>query len=197
MNHASALLIDDHAIFRFGLRQVVESALPDLRVVEANSIIEALSFSLDNVVLILLDNKFSGLSGIAGISMLRQKWSAIPILMLSSEVDSETVRIALERGAVGFLSKGESVETIVLALRRAVAGEAQSTTTNTQSKNLTPRQLATLSLLQQGMQSKQIARELCIAENTARKHVQDVIEFFGATSRAEAVFAARKRGFIS
>ena len=197
MNNASALLIDDHAIFRFGLRQVVESALPELRVVEASSVIEALSLSLDNVALILLDNKFNGLSGIAGISMLRQKWSAIPILMLSSEVDSETVRIALERGAVGFLSKGESVETIILALRSAVAGETQSTATNLQSKSLTPRQLATLSLLQQGMQSKQIARELCIAENTARKHVQDVIEFFGATSRAEAVFAARKQGFIS
>jgi DNA-binding NarL/FixJ family response regulator len=63
-------------------------------------------------------------------------------------------------------------------------------------KCLTPRRSAVLGLLHQGMQSKMIARELFISENTVRKHVQDILEFFAVASRAEAVFAARIQGLV-
>lgn len=198
MRSACALLIDDHAIFRFGLRNVIETAVPWICVFEAGSIDEALACPAA-VDIVLLDNKLMGLSGIAGIALIKQKWPAVQILMLSSQYDSDTVRLALERGATGFLSKGESAATIVSTLHQVIANSDESNvaTMPTVKKSLTPRQFSVLALLNQGMSSKQIASELFISENTARRHVQDIIDFFGVASRAEAVFCARNQGLLS
>jgi DNA-binding NarL/FixJ family response regulator len=53
-----------------------------------------------------------------------------------------------------------------------------------------------LDLLHQGLSNKLIARQLSLSENTVRKHVQDILEFFGVASRAEAVFAARSQRLV-
>ena len=58
-----ALLIDDHAMFRAGLRQVIKVAIPDLDIFEAGSLDEALSCPSNNLTVVLLDNKLNGLSG--------------------------------------------------------------------------------------------------------------------------------------
>ena len=198
MNAPCALLIDDHAMFRAGLRQVIKVAIPDLDIFEAGSLDEALACPSCNVAVVLLDNKLNGLSGIEGIALIRRKWPLVPILMLSSQFEPEIVRLALARGVDGFLSKAESVDTIVQTLQQVMVGGVTGTTTVVPlaQKCLTPRQFAVLGLLHQGLSSKLIARQLFISENTARKHVQDILEFFAAASRAEAVFAARNQGLI-
>jgi DNA-binding NarL/FixJ family response regulator len=194
-----ALLIDDHAMFRAGLRQVIKVAIPDLEMYEAGSLDEALACPSNNVAVVLLDNKLNGLSGIEGVALIRRKWSLVPILMLSSQFEPEVVRLALARGVDGFLSKAESIEKIVQTLQQVMAGGATgaSTVVPLAQKCLTPRQSAVLGLLHQGLSSKLIARQLFISENTARRHVQDILEFFGVASRAEAVFAARNQGLVS
>ena len=193
-----ALLIDDHAMFRAGLRQVIKVAMPNLDIFEAGSLDEALSCPSANVTMILLDNKLNGLSGIEGIALIRRKWPLVPILMLSSQFEPEIVRLALARGVDGFLSKAESVDTIVQTLQQVMAGglSGHATVVPMAQKCLTPRQSAVLSLLHQGLSSKLIARQLFISENTARKHVQDILAFFAVASRAEAVFAARNQGLV-
>ena len=193
-----ALLIDDHAMFRAGLRQVIKVAMPNLDIFEAGSLDEALSCPSANVTMILLDNKLNGLSGIEGIALIRRKWPLVPILMLSSQFEPEIVRLALARGVDGFLSKAESVDTIVQTLQQVMAGglSGHATVVPMAQKYLTPRQSAVLGLLHQGLSSKLIARQLFISENTARKHVQDILAFFAVASRAEAVFAARNQGLV-
>ena len=193
-----ALLIDDHAMFRAGLRQVIKVAMPNLDIFEAGSLDEALSCPSANVTMILLDNKLNGLSGIEGIALIRRKWPLVPILMLSSQFEPEIVRLALARGVDGFLSKAESVDTIVQTLQQVMAGglSGHATVVPMAQKYLTPRQSAVLGLLHQGLSSKLIARQLLISENTARRHVQDILEFFAVASRAEAVFAARNQGLV-
>ena len=193
-----ALLIDDHAMFRAGLRQVIKVAMPNLDIFEAGSLDEALSCPSANVTMILLDNKLNGLSGVEGIALIRRKWPLVPILMLSSQFEPEIVRLALARGVDGFLSKAESVDTIVQTLQQVMAGglSSHATVVPMAQKCLTPRQSAVLGLLHQGLSSKLIARQLFISENTARKHVQDILAFFAVASRAEAVFAARNQGLV-
>ena len=198
MNASCALLIDDHAMFRAGLRQVIKVAIPDLEIFEAGSMDEALSCPSNNVTVVLLDNQLNGLSGMGGIALIRHKWPLVPILMLSSQFEPEIVRLALARGVDGFLSKAESVDTIVQTLQQVMAGglSGHATLVPLAQKCLTPRQSAVLNLLHQGHSSKLIARQLFISENTARKHVQDILEFFAVASRAEAVFAARNQGLV-
>ena len=198
MNAPCALLIDDHAMFRAGLRQVIKVAIPDLGIFEAGSLDEALGCPSDNVTVVLLDNKLNGLSGIDGIARIKRKWPLVPILMLSSQFEPEIVRMALARGVVGFLSKAESVERIIETLQQVMAGDllGDSASVPPAQKCLTPRQSEVLELLNQGLSSKLIARQLFISENTARKHVQDILAFFAVASRAEAVFAARNQGLV-
>jgi DNA-binding NarL/FixJ family response regulator len=63
-------------------------------------------------------------------------------------------------------------------------------------KCLTPRQCEVLDLLHKGLSNKQIARQLSLSDNTVRRHVQDILEYFQVASRAEAVFAARNQGLL-
>ena len=199
MQSPSILLIDDHAMFRAGLSMVISTAIPGTKIVEAGSLDEALSRTPDSVEVVLLDIKLNGLSGLEGIALLQRKWPLVPILMLSSHDEPETVRLALARGAAGFVSKAETAEKIVEAIRRVLHSDFCGLSPGAGSptpRGLTPRQCEVLDLLHQGLSNKLIARQLSISDNTVRRHVQDILEFFQAVSRAEAVFAARRQGLV-
>ncbi|MFI5446836.1 response regulator [Polaromonas sp. UC242_47] len=193
------LLIDDHAMFRSGLSMVISAALPDTTILEAASIHEASNRPSDKVDLILLDIKLNGLSGIEGIALLQRKWPLTPVLMLSSLDEPQTARLALERGAAGFVSKAETAEKIVEAILQVLGGhvtEPSTTDNKLGERRLTPRQCDVLDLLHQGLSNKLIARQLALSNNTVRRHVQDILEFFQVVSRAEAVVEARQQGLI-
>ncbi len=193
------LLIDDHAMFRSGLRMVFNSGMSGAEVFEAGSLNEAINIPLKQVDVVLLDIKMNGLSGVEGISLLKEKWPLAPVLILSSQDDAETVRLVLERGADGFVSKAETadkmVDTIKLVLCDHTSGQSPTTNKATQ-KQLTLRQSEVLDLLYLGLSNKVIARQLMLSENTVRRHVQDILEFFQVATRAEAVYAARCRNLI-
>jgi len=198
MNNPCALLIDDHAMFRAGLRQVITVTIPDLDIFEAGSLDEALGCQSHHVTVVLLDNKLNGLSGMESIALIKRKWPLVPILMLSSQFEPEIVRLALARGVAGFLSKAESVEKIIETLQQVLAGDfpGKAALVPLAKKSLTTRQSEVLELLHQGLSSKLIARQLFISENTVRQHAQAILEFFAVASRAEAVFAARNLGLV-
>ena len=199
MTSPSVLLIDDHAMFRAGLSMVINTAIPGTKIFEAGSLDQAISGTPDDIDVVLLDIKLNGLSGLEGIELLKRKWPLTPVLMLSSHDEPETVRLALARGAAGFVSKAETaeriVETIHLVLRGHFSGLPPETSSPT-LRRLTPRQCEVLDLLHQGLSNKLIARQLSLSENTVRRHVQDILEFFQVESRAEAVFAARRQGLV-
>lgn len=195
MTPARILLIDDHAMFRTGLRMVLAADMPEAEVFEACSADEVMRTALERLDVVLLDIKLVGLNGLESIALLKRKWPQVPILMLSSEDHPETVRLALARGAASFVSKAETaekiVETIGLVLRGHFSG-APPVAGDAGQRRLTPRQCEVLDLLNQGLSNKLIARELVLSNNTVRRHVQDILEFYGVASRAEAVFAARR-----
>jgi len=195
------LLIDDHAMFRAGLRMVLDRDIPDSEFFEAASLDEALGNAPGEVDVVLLDIHLNGsTSGLDGIALVNHKWPLTPILMLSSQDEPETVSMALARGAAGFFSKAEAPENIVGAIKRVLRGEFSTRspeTKHTPPQRLTPRQCEVLNFLHQGLSNKLIARQLSLSENTVRRHVQDILEFFEVANRSEAVFAARRRGLVS
>ncbi len=194
------LLIDDHAMFRAGLRMVLDARIPHTEIFEAGSSDAAIQCTPDDIDLVLLDIKLIGLSGLESIALLKRKWPLVPVLMLSSDDDPDTVREALARGAAGFVSKAETAEKIVDTVNLVLRGQFSALpqpVIGAPQRHLTPRQCEVLDLLHRGLSNKLIARELSLSDNTVRRHVQDILEFFGVASRAEAVFAARRQGLVS
>lgn len=205
MKRTNILLIDDHAMFRAGLRMVLDANMRDIEVFEAGTLNEALYGTTITPDVVLQDIKMPGLNGVECVAVLQRKWPLAPVLILSSQDDPETVRSALAHGAADFVSKAHTAEKIIaainLALQRQVSAlvATASGCDNTQPlppKNMTPRQCEVLDLLCQGKSNKLIARQLNLSENTVRVHVQAILEFLQVSSRTEAVFAARRLGLV-
>jgi DNA-binding NarL/FixJ family response regulator len=205
MNPLHLLLIDDHAMFRTGLRMVLNDSMSQVRVAEAGSLEEALQTIQEVPHLVLLDIKLPGLNGVEGIGLLKRKWPTAQILMLSSQDEPETMRLAMERGATGFVSKADTAEKIVTVIALVLNGQPCSAAERPPAsgaeaaapQTLTPRQCEVLSLLCQGLSNKLIARRLQLSEHTVRGHVQGILRFLQVSSRSEATFAARQRGLVA
>jgi DNA-binding NarL/FixJ family response regulator len=194
------LLIDDHAMFRAGLRMVLERDLRGAEFFEAGSLNDAFECAPDNVDVVLLDIHLNGLNGLDCIALLNRKWPLVPVLMLSSQDAPEIIELALARGAADFVSKAATPDNMIAAINRVLLGEFSASPAQKPvqpATRLTTRQLEVLNLLHQGHSNKTIARQLALSENTVRRHVQDILEFFGVANRSEAVFAAQRRGLVS
>ena len=192
------LIIDDHDLYRTGLRAALSASMPNTEIFEAGSIDEAIRGTPDKLDVIVLDFRLPGLNGAEGIALLKRKWPLAPVLMLSSQNDPETVGLALERGAAGFASKGDTADNIVAAINRALRGQATAPPAGRDKPflRLSPRQCEVLDLLCQGLPNKQIAQRLSLSDNTVRVHVQAIYAYLQVTSRSEAIVVARSRGLI-
>jgi DNA-binding NarL/FixJ family response regulator len=199
MKSTHILLIDDHAMVRSGLRMVLTAGIPNLVIFEADSLENIPEISMLDVI--LLDIKLPGASGIEGIAWIKQRWPHTAILMLTSLDTPETARLALARGATGFISKAETAEKIIAEITLVLqnddtCGSVTEKCNLPAPKHLTQRQHEVLKLLGDGLSNKLIARDCSISENTVRRHVQDILEFFEVISRAEAVAVARRQAII-
>ncbi|HSV59583.1 MAG TPA: response regulator transcription factor [Variovorax sp.] len=200
------LLIDDHSLFRCGLRMVLGAAIPDLEATEAASLEEAMRVSMADPALVLLDIQLHGLNGLEGIALVKRRWPQAAVVILSSEVSPQKIRTAMERGAAAFVSKADPADKIlnvIAQVRRGLpvgddasmlqAGHAGAH----EQQLLTPRQSEVLDLICQGLSNKVIGRRLNLSENTVRGHVQAVLAALQVSSRSEAGFAARQRGIVA
>jgi DNA-binding NarL/FixJ family response regulator len=200
------LLIDDHSLFRCGLRMVLGAAIPDLEVAEAASLEEAMRSPMAEPALVLLDVQLHGLNGLEGIALVKRKWPQAAVVILSSELAPQKVRLALERGAAAFVSKAEPADKILAVIaqvRRGLpvgadaSGDPADDAATPDHALLTPRQSEVLDLMCQGLSNKVIGRRLNLSENTVRGHVQAVLAALQVSSRSEAGFAARQRGIVA
>lgn len=199
MTPARIVLVDDHAMFRSGLRMLLAAGLPDIEISEAASLDAAMQDTQPCVDVVLLDINLKGLNGIESIALLKRKWPLARVLMVSSQDDPKTVSQAISRGADGFISKAETAENIVASINQILLGQfspALPETHGPEQQSLTPRQLEVLNLMHQGLPNKLMASQLSLSENTVHRHVQAVLDYFGATNRVEALFAARNQGLV-
>lgn len=197
MPHPHILLIDDHALFRSGMRLVLQAGLPGADITEAASLEQAVR-AAGPPSLVLLDIQLQGVNGLEGLGLLKQRWPEVPVLMLSSSSEPETIRLALSRGAAAFFSKADTAEKIIALIRQVLAGDLPAGTSapDAGKPRLTPRQCEVLDLLSEGLSNKAIARRLDLSEFTVRAHVQAVLGVLGVSSRSQATYAARSSGLI-
>ena len=200
------LLIDDHSLFRSGLRIHLSNSLPDICIVESASLEEAMRVSDLGVNLILLDIKLQGLNGLDGSALLKRKWPDAPIIVISADDAPATMRLALDRGARHFISKGNSADEILRIISSVLNDDASediattaavSVDTTNHKPLFTPRQYEVLDLLCKGLSNKMIGRQLALSENTVRCHVQVLLAELNASNRSEAAFTARRMGLVA
>ena len=203
MNPVQILLIDDHALFRSGLKLVLLGGLPDAQVLEAQSLEEAVHQAIDPPSLVLLDIHLQGVNGLEGLGLLKQRWPGVPVVMLSSVVEPEAVRLALARGAAAFVSKAETADKIIAVIHDVLGGQRPTAKRSSPTGHadqerlrLTPRQCVVLDLLCEGLSNKMIAKRMELSEFTVRGHVQAVLTLLDVQSRSQATFAARREGLI-
>lgn len=198
----SLFIVDDHALFRSGLRMILQSRFSGARVEEVASVEALLAVHPPRPPdLVLLDIRLQGLNGLESIALIQRRWPAVPIVMLSSDADRHTIREAHARGAAAFVSKAEDSDEILRVIEGILQGQdpqaAPAVPADGAGLRLTARQGEVLLYLAQGLSNKLIARKLALSENTVRGHVQSIMALFGSTSRAQAVYRARQAGLLN
>lgn len=209
----SLLLIDDHELFRFGVRAFMQPH-PHIQVVgEAADGATGLALARQfQPAVILLDLQLPDMSGLQMLAQLRRDCPRSAVLMLTSSDDADDLAEALRGGACGYLLKSADADFLVRAVGRAAAGEvivAEAMTSKLVQQlrapnaaaadlaSLTPREKQILRRLAHGESNKVIARTLSLAENTVKIHVQHVLRKLSLSSRVQAaVFAVENSAVL-
>jgi DNA-binding NarL/FixJ family response regulator len=201
------LVCDDHPVVRSGLRGILSSQ-PDFEVVaEAPDGIWAVAladrFTPD---VVLMDLRMPRMDGVAATGKIKAEHPEIQILVLTTyETDADILR-AVEEGATGFLLKDASEENLFDAIRQTARGETPLAPgvaarlvrrlRETADEQLSSREIEILQLVAQGMNNKQVGRNLLISESTVKAHMLHIFEKLGVTDRTAAVTTALRRGII-
>ncbi|MET8975664.1 response regulator transcription factor [Streptomyces sp. NPDC004539] len=207
-----ALVVEDHPLFRSGLRSALES-LGEVEVVaEAETVAQvpgAVSAHLPDVV--IMDLGLPDGSGISAIRTLAEEHPGLPVLTLTMSDDEGDLLAALQAGARGYIVKGAPAEEVLHAVRTVAAGGAvfgagvaarlNSLVAGGRRRDaeqlfpaLTTRECEVLALIARGLDNRRIARELVLSEKTVRNHVTHIFEKLHVATRAEAVARARDAG---
>ena len=204
------LLVDDHALFRSGMRMLLSDLDESVDFVEAASV-EEIGADL-RPDLVLLDLNLRGVSGAGAFARVRELLPEATVVALSGEEDPVLIRGVIEDGAAGFIPKASTPGVMIGALRLVLAGGvylppavlgAPSPSTARAGREpdrgdalsaLTPRQLDALLLAVRGKSNKRIARELDLSEGTVKQHLSAAFRVLGVSNRTEAVYATAELG---
>jgi len=208
------LLVDDHVMFRQGLKLLLSDLDQNLSFLEAGSCDEALQLIESNSFsLILLDLHMPGTDGLGTLNVIAAAVPSVPIAVLSGEDNPTVIRGAIEAGASGYVPKTLSSEILIPALKLILAGGIylpRNALHATESVNdgfgkpvlaagengtlLSGRQTEVLLRAIKGQANKVIALDLGIAEGTVKTHLSAAFKALGVHNRTEAVYAAAKLG---
>ncbi len=208
------LLIDDHTLFRSGVRALL-ARQADIDVVgEADNGHEGIKLATAlRPDVVLLDLNMPGLSGVETLHLLLQDCAGLAVVMLTVSEDAHDLAQALRAGARGYLLKNINAEFLIQAIGRAAAGESvmsEAMTTKlmeqfrlggspavalpSEGDRLTPREREILTFLARGDSNKEIARSLALAESTVKIHVQNILKKLNLSSRVQAAVFAVEHG---
>ncbi len=215
------LIVDDHPLFREGLKGLLMGLDPAVSVQQAASVHDAQALVGQAFDLVLMDLQMPGLSGMDALQRIKAMFEEAAVVVVSGDESSSSIQAAIQHGAAGYVPKSTdpSVTThalrLVLAqgtylppaalqpsaalphgtglpLQQGAAPASNPTSGTVWSRDLSPRQLAVLRCLLQGKPNKVIAREIGIAEGTVKAHLWAVYQLLGVSNRAQAMYRAHE-----
>jgi DNA-binding NarL/FixJ family response regulator len=216
------LIVDDHALMRMGIRNILERE-PDFDIVaEADDTRSALDASFaTNPDVILMDLSLPAPGGIETTQRIKRELPSAAIIVLSTEEDEDALFEAIKAGAAAFILKDIAPEDLVMVIRRVVAGEylindkvfSKPAVASRVLKEfrelavygqeaapifapLSPREVEILDNIAQGMTNKQVAYALSISEQTVKNHMSSILRKLSVNDRTQAVVYAMRQGWI-
>ena len=201
------LLIDDHALFRFGVSELLErrGIQVDARGDGEAGLARVLELAPD---VVLLDLRMPQMTGLEVLKRLRAADQTMPVAILTTSTDERDLIAALQAGAQGYLLKDMEPEELITALKdilagrtvvakeltgilaRVVQGGHEDRRAPVAFSDLTPREREILCHLAEGRSNKGIARVLGITDGTVKLHVKAILRKLAVHSRVEAAVIA-------
>lgn len=214
MNVIRVLIIDDHTLFRSGIKLLLERQQGFEVVGEAGDGLDGAKRAKKlKPDVVLLDLHMPGTGGLAAIPLLLEEVPQTQIIMLTVSEDAEDLLDALRAGACGYLLKNIDTDFLLDSIRRAAAGESvmspqmaarvaaairkpQNINSNTAADavEFSPREREVITWLARGGSNKEIARALNMAESTVKIHVQGILRKLNLSSRVQAAVYAVEHG---
>ncbi len=211
-SHIKILLIDDHALFRSGLRSLLQRQ-EDFEIVgEAADGLEGIKLVTQlKPDVVLLDIDMPVMNGKEALSQILSIHPELAVMMLTVSEDGADLTECMRIGARGYLLKNINVDFLLQSIRRAVDGDSvlspemttklvarlrspESNKSSAEIESLTPRERETLAWLAKGVSNKHIARGLDVAESTIKVHVQSILRKLNLSSRVQAAVYAVEHG---
>lgn len=205
-----ALIADDHVIFRYGLRSILECIEKNAELFEASDFDQVLRLAErhPDLTVVIVDLRMPAMNAFAGLRALRETLPAIPILVLSASEDADDVFQALEAGASGYLAKSARADTLVEALRLVMVGGIYVPRALIKGREIGPRRPAAvaevslltlrqrevLALIATGQSNKEIAHRLGTSEGTIKAHISAIMRRLGVHNRVQLLLNAQQCG---
>lgn len=206
------LIVDDHALIREGLRQILKGLDNEVEVLEAGTCARAFELALKHadLDLVLLDYHLPDMNGLQALDVFALQVPELPIIVLSGSVNPKIMHQVMNKGAAAFLTKSGMSEELLSVTRLVLAGEvyvppALSTLSASalreeaaaalDTPQFTPRQEEVLYLLLDGYTNKEISKMLSLSEETVKNHITGILRGFGVQTRTQAVLAANRHGY--
>ena len=206
------LIADDHAVYRWGLRTLLDSE-PDTEVIgEASTGKEVVERAAEiRPDAILMDIQMPGINGIEATRRIIEANQQIGVVILTMYEDDDSVFSAMRAGARGYVLKGAHPSQILKVLRAVASGEAyfgpeiarrlmscfsapKPASPAEAFPELTSREVEILDLIAQGHTNPKIAARLCVSPNTVRNHISHIFTKLQVADRAHAIVRAREAG---
>jgi DNA-binding NarL/FixJ family response regulator len=195
------LIVDDHALFRAGLRMLLGTIGHSVNCLEAATVSDALETIAQHtdIELCLLDLSLKHEQGFSAIERIKSTAPHVAVVVVSGSEDSVTIRSCIDAGAMSFIPKTVAPEILTHALQRVLAGAVylpdqvvSALAASPPSGALTLRQQQVLQGLSRGLPTKLIARELDLSEHTVKEYIANIFQALGVHNRTEAVIKASK-----
>jgi len=190
------LLVDENPLFRLGLCELLKAAQAALPIVEAESFANArvLLRETPGIALVMLDMKLRDCGGFVGLFEMRSEFPEIPVIILSTNADPESVSRAVAFGAAGYISKSAPCEAIMQTVKATLSGRSWTNDSiAARAGQVNPiasfsrAQLRVLAGLKRGLRNKQIASEMGITEKTVKAYMSTLYRKLGVNSRTQAL----------
>lgn len=205
------LVVDDHALVREGLRQVLKGLEENLEVLQAGTCAQAFAMAQTHadLDLVLLDYHLPDMNGLDALGVFGAQHPELPIVLLSGTANVTIMRQVLQAGAAGFVTKACVSDELLRAVRNVLQGDiylpqelrvASTSATEDDSASkpmLTHRQELVLRCLLDGLSNREIADHLHVSEETIKTHVAAILRHFDVQNRTQAVVIAARNGYQS
>ena len=196
------LLLDDHALFRAGLRLLLSTLGRHSTTLEAGTIDEAMTIAIahPDLQLCLLDLNLRNENGLMALAKIKSVAPDVAVVVVSSSDEPALVRTCLDAGAMSFISKSAEPEILAEALRHVLAGSVylphrlldSESDAHEQAVTLSPRQRDVLRGLCRGLPTKSIARDLLLSDHTVKEYIAALFRLLNVHNRTEAVIKASR-----